>query len=307
MTFPDSAEPIFNESACLSFPRLFYGNPTTLVPVFADSGPSNSVSFPTRMTDAQVTAQDASINPRQSVLGTTVYGIDYLNNVVASGHAPIPANTVVNMANIQQLSGFTPDQFLQPPPMPRSRIWPVQIQLGHVPGRLLVLGSFRKSNDDRRYLRNSRSSSHQRGPELQSAVHAQLPRRATAGNRRGHGVDLRLLPQGHQRHHRPFAPQSWPSKRACHGFGKRTGARNGSETNRKLWAMGLGNLRRIYDRLPEKRMSHRFTVQGQLHLRACHRRRSEFHSDLRNSEPAKASTSLRSADSPTVSSVKCRW
>jgi hypothetical protein len=32
---------------------------------------------------------------------------------VAPGHAPIPANTVVNIGNVQQLSGFTPDQFLQ--------------------------------------------------------------------------------------------------------------------------------------------------------------------------------------------------
>src|SRR5579863_3021462 len=45
-------------------------------------------------------------------LGTTLYGIDYLNSVVAPGHAPIPANAVVNQSNIQQLTGFTPDQFL---------------------------------------------------------------------------------------------------------------------------------------------------------------------------------------------------
>ena len=35
-----------------------------------------------------------------------------LNNIVAAGHAPIPGNSVVNMANIQQLSGLTPDAYL---------------------------------------------------------------------------------------------------------------------------------------------------------------------------------------------------
>jgi len=50
--------------------------------------------------------------PAPNGLGTTLYGIDYLNSVVAPGHAPIPAIALVTMNNIQQLSGFTPDQFL---------------------------------------------------------------------------------------------------------------------------------------------------------------------------------------------------
>src|SRR5262249_59867963 len=45
-------------------------------------------------------------------MGTTLYGIDYLNSVVAPGHAPIPGNALVNESNIEQLSGYTPDQFL---------------------------------------------------------------------------------------------------------------------------------------------------------------------------------------------------
>src|SRR4029077_21237405 len=61
------------------------------------------------MTEAQVQAAGASC---PNGLGTTLYGVDYLNSIVAPGHAAIPANTVVNMANIQQLTGFTPDQFL---------------------------------------------------------------------------------------------------------------------------------------------------------------------------------------------------
>jgi outer membrane receptor protein involved in Fe transport len=92
----------------LSFPRLFYGNPTTLTSLFQTLG-RPTVCVSNAMTEAQVTAAGASC---PNGLGTTLYGIDYLNNVVAPGHAPIPANTQVNMSNIQQLSGFTPDQYL---------------------------------------------------------------------------------------------------------------------------------------------------------------------------------------------------
>ncbi len=92
----------------LSFPRLFYGNPTTLTSLFQTLG-RPTVCVANTMTQAQVTSAGATC---PNGLGTTLYGIDYLNNVVAPGHAPIPANSLVNMANIQQLSGYTPDQFL---------------------------------------------------------------------------------------------------------------------------------------------------------------------------------------------------
>jgi outer membrane receptor protein involved in Fe transport len=92
----------------LSFPRLFYGNPTTLTSLFQTLG-RPTVCVSNVMTEAQVQAAGATC---PNGLGTTLYGIDYLNSIVAPGHAPIPANTVVNMANIQQLTGFTPDQFL---------------------------------------------------------------------------------------------------------------------------------------------------------------------------------------------------
>jgi outer membrane receptor protein involved in Fe transport len=92
----------------LSFPRLFYGNPTTLTSLFQKLG-RPTVCVSNVMTEAQVQAAGATC---PNGLGTTLYGIDFLNSVVAPGHAPIPANTPVNMNNIQQLSGFTPDQFL---------------------------------------------------------------------------------------------------------------------------------------------------------------------------------------------------
>src|SRR6267378_4290285 len=92
----------------LSFPRLFYGNPTTLTGLFQTLG-RPTVCVANALTQAQVGASGATC---PNGLGTTLYGIDYLNSIVAAGHAPIPANTVVNMSNIQQLSGLTPDQFL---------------------------------------------------------------------------------------------------------------------------------------------------------------------------------------------------
>jgi outer membrane receptor protein involved in Fe transport len=92
----------------LSFPRLFYGNPTALTSIFQTLG-RPTVCVSNAMTQAQVMATGATC---PNGLGTTLYGIDYLNNIVAPGHAPVPANTVVNMANVQQLTGFTPSQFL---------------------------------------------------------------------------------------------------------------------------------------------------------------------------------------------------
>ncbi len=92
----------------LSFPRLFYGNPTTLTSLFQTLG-RPTVCVANSQTEAQVTAAGATC---PNGLGTTLYGIDYLNNVVTPGHAPIPGNTQVNMSNIQQLSGYTPSQFL---------------------------------------------------------------------------------------------------------------------------------------------------------------------------------------------------
>jgi hypothetical protein len=87
----------------LSFPRLFYGVPTIAPALFG------LCLSPTK-TDAQLTGQTCPY-PFESP-GSPVYGVDHLNNAVAPGHAPIPGNVVVNMANIQQLSGLTPDAFL---------------------------------------------------------------------------------------------------------------------------------------------------------------------------------------------------
>jgi len=99
----------------LSFPRLFYGDPTNIGRNFQGRG-RPTVCLSNTLTDAEIATQGTQcINPLTtppSNLHTTIYGIDHLNNVVASGHAAIPANAVVDINNIQQLSGYTPDEFL---------------------------------------------------------------------------------------------------------------------------------------------------------------------------------------------------
>jgi hypothetical protein len=87
----------------LSFPRLFYGVPTLAPGIFG-------VCQSTSLTDAQIAAAGATC-PFPGSFGntTTLYGIDHLNNL---GPTPIPANTAVNINNVQQLSGLTPAAFL---------------------------------------------------------------------------------------------------------------------------------------------------------------------------------------------------
>ena len=87
----------------LSFPRLFYGVPTIAPDLFG-------VCQSTFMTDAQVASSGATCPfPGFGGNTSTLYGIDHLNNI---GPTPIPANTPVNLGNVQQLSGLTPDAFL---------------------------------------------------------------------------------------------------------------------------------------------------------------------------------------------------
>lgn len=84
----------------ISFPRLFYGDPTIL-PLLEGLCPS------TDLTNAQIRATGATC----PIAGMPLFGIDYLNSVVAPGHAPVPPNSVVNLSNVQALTGFTPQQF----------------------------------------------------------------------------------------------------------------------------------------------------------------------------------------------------
>jgi hypothetical protein len=100
-------------STYLAFPRLFYGDPSIIASYFAGLGLAVPCAS-TSLTDAQIAATGATC-PVTDSTGTPLplYGIDYLNNIVAPGHAPIPANSVVTDTNVQLLTGYTPAQFLQ--------------------------------------------------------------------------------------------------------------------------------------------------------------------------------------------------
>lgn len=84
-----------------SYPRGFYGLPT-FAPILA------GLCISPNLTDAEITSSGATC-PFGAAL--PFIGRDRLNRVVASGHAPIPADAVINLSNVQALSGLTPEQF----------------------------------------------------------------------------------------------------------------------------------------------------------------------------------------------------
>ena len=91
----------------LYFPRGFYGSPSFIASLARAVGlPGPCIS--NVLTDAQILATGAVCSPA----GGPIVGVDRLNNVVAPGHAPIPANAVINITNVQALTGLTPAQYL---------------------------------------------------------------------------------------------------------------------------------------------------------------------------------------------------
>ena len=92
----------------LLFPRGLYGSPSFVSSIaFLSRLPGGC--FSNNLTDAQITAAGLTCPLAPSA---PFIGVDRLNNVVAPGHAPIPANAVINISNIQSLTGLTPDQYL---------------------------------------------------------------------------------------------------------------------------------------------------------------------------------------------------
>jgi len=92
----------------LYFPRGFYGSPSLVsMLAFAVGLPGPCIS--NRLTDTEIAAGGV----RCPLGGGPIVGVDRLNNVVAPGHAPIPANAVINISNVQSLTGLTPDQYLK--------------------------------------------------------------------------------------------------------------------------------------------------------------------------------------------------
>lgn len=96
-----------------SFPRGFFGNPS-LAPAAIDASlfPGGLCISP-NLTDAQIIAGNVAC-PASFAGGVPqlFIGIDRLNKVVAAGHALIPANSIINISNIQSLSGLTPQQYV---------------------------------------------------------------------------------------------------------------------------------------------------------------------------------------------------
>lgn len=94
----------------LLFPRLLHGSPNFISSVgllLLGSGPCFSSQFVGNLTDAQIAGAGCPLAPSLPFIG-----VDRLNNVVAPGHAAIPANSVVTVDTIQSLSGLTPEQYL---------------------------------------------------------------------------------------------------------------------------------------------------------------------------------------------------
>jgi len=94
-------------SQLLLFPRGFYGSPSFVSSLALLVGLPGGC-FSNSLTDAQITAAGLKCPLAPSL---PFIGVDRLNRVVAPGHAPIPANAVINVSNVQALTGLTPEQY----------------------------------------------------------------------------------------------------------------------------------------------------------------------------------------------------
>ena len=86
----------------ISFPRLFYGDPTQ-APLFG------GLCLSPDQTDPQVAASGSNCTAQP---GQLLYGIDHLNHVVAADHQPLPPNTIVTQQTVTAQTGLTPQQFV---------------------------------------------------------------------------------------------------------------------------------------------------------------------------------------------------
>jgi Carboxypeptidase regulatory-like domain/TonB dependent receptor-like, beta-barrel len=90
-----------------SYPRGFYGVPSLAPAAINASLFPGGLCISPNLTDAQIIAGNVAC-----AVGPGLFvGIDRLNKVVAPGHALIPANSVINLSNVQTLSGLSPQQF----------------------------------------------------------------------------------------------------------------------------------------------------------------------------------------------------
>ncbi|HEY8224086.1 MAG TPA: TonB-dependent receptor, partial [Pyrinomonadaceae bacterium] len=94
-----------------SYPRGFYGVPTIAPAAIGASLFVGGLCVSPNLTDAEIAAQGARCPAFGGGPANQFIGRDRLNKVVAAGHALIPADSVINISNIQQLSGLTPQQY----------------------------------------------------------------------------------------------------------------------------------------------------------------------------------------------------
>ena len=95
----------------LAFPRGLYGSPSfvsSIALLLGLPGGCFSNNLLGNLTDAQIAA--AGI-PCPVAPPLPFIGVDRLNNVVAPGRSPIPADTVITVDNVQTLTGLTPQQY----------------------------------------------------------------------------------------------------------------------------------------------------------------------------------------------------
>ena len=96
----------------LIFPRGLYGSPnfvSSIALFLLGSGPCFSNLFTSNVTDAQIAGASCPVRPTQAFIG-----VDRLNNIVAAGRSPIPANSVITVDNIQSLSGLSAESVSRP-------------------------------------------------------------------------------------------------------------------------------------------------------------------------------------------------
>jgi outer membrane receptor protein involved in Fe transport len=95
-----------------SYPRGLFGNPSIAAAAIGASLFPGGFCVSSSLTDAQILAGGLTCPAFGGGAVNQFIGIDRLNRVVAPGHAFIPNNAAINISNIQQLSGLTPDQYL---------------------------------------------------------------------------------------------------------------------------------------------------------------------------------------------------
>jgi len=94
-----------------SYPRGFYGVPTIAPAAIGASLFVGGLCVSPNLTDAEIAASGAKCPASGGGAANQFIGRDRLNKVVAAGHALVPADAVINISNIQQLSGLTPQQY----------------------------------------------------------------------------------------------------------------------------------------------------------------------------------------------------